>query len=572
MKTDVCREKRVWWGVVVAAAVLGACGPVLEEEPRGQEALGTAEQGALSGVAVGLNTGNIFQDVAQQLSTHSEQAFCEFSGLGAQWIRIEADVPGTSTATYQLVVQKAHEAGLQVLVVVPARYCGPDNDMDQIDAFTTAYVNRLNELATTVFTGAAQADAYEIGDDVNVKDQECPDEVNRYRVGSNAFAWLLRRAWEWKTSNGRTELMISGGLRNTYTTEPFWNPFFASGAFTAYPGERPFDYFGIHPYNPNHLDQRCIATGASTCFTGWKNNVISGLKNVALRMNIATGTSGTKLWATEFGFQMAACTNNCVLNQLQMTAGMQAAGDAFVSSAVTPVALWAGYRDSEDEYFGLRGEWAGAVYPVRTTVWNKFRAIAGGTGSTYTEACWAQGIYRPMNFESGDARGTTQSGEWAHASYKGECPSSERVMGLSRSTTNHWARVALCYKDPLDSGRYLHTGCYPRNIEQGSNRGTTATGDWDPGNYLGECAADEYVAGVAQTPSHQLTTILCCPATVIGAACEARFFSSGDDRETTDSGEWDASGHKGECGVGRYVAGVSRTPTGEPSAILCCTQ
>ena len=115
-----------------------------------------------------------------------------------------------------------------------------------------------------------------------------------------------------------------------------------------------------------------------------------------------------------------------------------------------------------------------------------------------------------------------------------------------------------------------------RNVLSGSDRGATPTTgvDWDPGNYLAECAPTEYVAGIAQSPTdHQFSHILCCPATVSATTCTTVAFGSGDNRQNTDTGNWDTAGYKGECGVGRYVAGVSRTATtGQPNALLCCNQ
>jgi hypothetical protein len=380
-----------WRLLMVVASLLGACGP--REESSGETGeLGSAGQEALAGVSLGLVTGGIYVDGPQPFRTHATPILCEAAGLGAKWIRIEADWPSTDAATYQLIVQKAHAQGLKVNVLLSARYCGADNQPAQIDPFIAAYVGRLDYLAKNVFVGAAKADAYEIGNELNIWERGCGDAVDRFRVGPNAFAWLLRRVWEWKAAQGRSELIISGGLLNTYTNESFWPAFFGSGSFTNYKGSRPFDYFGIHPYNPYHLDTGCIAGGGTACFSTWKSNVTSGLQTVASQLNAATGTTGTKLFATEFGFQLptgSTCTaNNCVLTTAQQAAGMQAAGEAMVASAVTPVGFWYDYRDDAGERFGLRGPWNGSQYPAKSLSWTRFRTLAGGTGSTDPEACW----------------------------------------------------------------------------------------------------------------------------------------------------------------------------------------
>jgi len=614
VKTECNKASNCWRGMLIVAALLGACGPV--EQGSGEEELGTAEQEALTGVVLGIGTGDIHTGVTQSLEFHSEQVIGEFSNIGARWIRINADVATTPPEVYRRIIEKAHSKGIQALVVVPAQYCGSDSNQTEIDAFTTAYVNHLNDLALNVFTGTGSADAFEIGHQPNVSQATgCPDTAVRPRVAPNAFAWLLRRVWEWKQTNARSELIVSGGLKNVYTSEPYWNSLVASQAFIGSNGARmrPFDFFGVHPYNNANMDYQCINAGYTTCFTYWKASVKNGLQSAAARMNTATGTTNTRLWATEFGFQLApqvncrpednCCTGieNCTLTNSrpfdatpptppyqQMAAAMNAAGEAFVASGVTPVGIWVSYRDAMPKSFGLRGVWDVELnkYRVKTAAWNKYRSLAGGAGSTNPEACWIPGSYYPVDFENDSTLRTTASGDWAYAHYKGNCAPGERIMGLSKSIANSWSRIGMCYKDPLDSGRYMHpnpdqaSSCTVRNVTAGDDRGAglgrppTTSVDWDPSNWKAECAPNEYVAGVAQSLDHLFSHVLCCPQTLSAAnrTCETVVFANGDNRQGTDSGNWDPNGYKGECGVGRYVAGVSRTPAGQPHALLCCTQ
>jgi hypothetical protein len=588
---------------VVMATVLSACGPVTEDTKEAQF-LEVAEQEALSGVTLGLSFGSIDPTAIQPLNAYAENAVCELTNMGSKWIRIVVDSPGSmNVAANRRVVEKAKEKNIKVLVTVAARYCGADNDQTQIDAFTSGYINDLNLLATNVFTGAAAVDAYEIGNEPNLTESSCPDGASRFRVAPNAFAWLLRRAWQWKTDNGRTELIVSGGLFNTYLSEPYWSGLFASAAFTGFPGSRPFDYFGIHPYNNAYLDTNCIASGSTTCFYTWKTKTAdttlknTGLKSVANRVNLATGTTGTQLFATEFGFQLRICnTDNCVLNTYQMSAGYHAAGEALVNSGVTPLAIWNSYRDEGADRFGIRGDWdePNFTYTPRVAVWNKFYSLAGGVGNTRPEACWSVGSFFPMNFETSDARRTTITYDWVWA-YRGECGPSERAMGLSKSPTTGGPRTILCYKDPLDGAKYTHIHPFPDpydpndtdpsdncavlDIQAGSSHlpaGSPAP-NWDPGNYMASCGPGRYVAALANsTTTHKLTHVLCCAAPVnpgsVTAQCSTVNFSTADNRESTKSGDWDTGGIKGECGVNRYMAGVSVTPAGDPNALLCCNQ
>ncbi|AGC42915.1 protease B [Myxococcus stipitatus DSM 14675] len=175
-----------------------------------------------------------------------------------------------------------------------------------------------------------------------------------------------------------------------------------------------------------------------------------------------------------------------------------------------------------------------------------------------------------LNFEFADARRTSATGDWAPGEYKAECASGEPVTGVSLNPSSRNTRVALCRTggDP----RYPHDGCYARNFSTVDNRGTSATGDWDPGYYKGECGPNEFVAGVAQSTGHAITAVLCCPGSVTHTSCSALVFDGQDSRESSTTGDWDADNWKGECGPGRYAAGLSRsTSGGAPHALLCCS-
>ncbi|WP_342379523.1 zinc-dependent metalloprotease [Myxococcus stipitatus] len=178
--------------------------------------------------------------------------------------------------------------------------------------------------------------------------------------------------------------------------------------------------------------------------------------------------------------------------------------------------------------------------------------------------------FAPLNFEFADARRTRATGDWAPGEYKAECAGGEPVTGLSLSPTSRNTRVALCRTGGDPS--YPHDGCYARNFSTADNRGTSSTGDWDSGYYKGECGPNEFVAGVAQSTGHAITAVLCCPGAVAHTYCSARVFDGQDSRESSTSGDWDVGNWKGECGPGRYAAGLSRSPAGgAPHALLCCS-
>jgi hypothetical protein len=162
-------------------------------------------------------------------------------------------------------------------------------------------------------------------------------------------------------------------------------------------------------------------------------------------------------------------------------------------------------------------------------------------------------------------------GDWAPYNYKAECGVAEPMVGLSKSTDTRWAHASLCRVE--DSARYPHdpNACWPLDFSRDTVRYTFFTGDWDIFYYKGECAPDEYSAGVSQSTDGRTQAMLCCRGAVGHNNCAARVIEGGS-RETESSGDWDPNYWKAECGEGRYVGGISRHPdTGAPHAILCCS-
>jgi hypothetical protein len=185
--------------------------------------------------------------------------------------------------------------------------------------------------------------------------------------------------------------------------------------------------------------------------------------------------------------------------------------------------------------------------------------------------------YGALPFAGQDNRLASNLGDWKPNSYKAECADGERAMGISATPGSDRASSLLCEQDLFalqyqQPNHYPHQVCRTVDFSTGDNRGTTATGDWDYGNFKGECAANEYVAGVTQTTSGQVDSLLCCQGNVSHSSCSAHVLARGDSRETTGSGDWDRNHYKGECGgYYRYAAGVSRNPgSGAVDAILCC--
>jgi len=407
-----------------------------------------------------------------------------------------------------------------------------------------------------------------------------------FRIHPDTFAWLLRDVWNWKTQNGRVEKIISGGTLNTYWNaveeQAFWGTFLRSGAMGgANAGRAPWDYFGVHPYNSFHYNKDCINTGGgASCFgslssTGWAPHTRDLLKSLATKLDQVNGVTGTRLFVTEFGWQNVGWADGrvgSVKTPEQVAHGMNASTDAMQASGVVAGAIWYNYRN-DLEQFGLR-TWDDPYATAKLPVWRKFRYLASGlTDLVDAESCWkappATESFARAIFDGTSTQRSSKAGDWRYGFWKAEVGDAEVMTGLSVSSTGR-AHAALA-RGGSDGWRYPHNSCRVVTFAWGDSRPSGATWDWSPSRYKGECAQNEYVAGVAQSTSWQMDSLLCCPGSVAKASCTAKQFEWGDSREPSNSGDWDPGYFKGECGTGRYVAGVSRDPSsGRPSTLLCC--
>ena len=174
--------------------------------------------------------------------------------------------------------------------------------------------------------------------------------------------------------------------------------------------------------------------------------------------------------------------------------------------------------------------------------------------------------YAPLQFDQGDSRRYTADGDWAANQYKAECSADAAMAGLSALPSSFRGHSVLCAKSPrvsTSSGRTL-------NVAGGDSRADTSTGDWDPGFWKGECASNEVMSGIAQTPSGVVQGMRCSHG-VSALSCQTVTFVNGDNRLLQRNNDWGVNAFKTECGSGQRVKGVSVNPlNGFVHAILCC--
>jgi hypothetical protein len=103
------------------------------------------------------------------------------------------------------------------------------------------------------------------------------------------------------------------------------------------------------------------------------------------------------------------------------------------------------------------------------------------------------------------------------------------------------------------------------SVNNNNHRLDTFWGDWAYGYVKLECAANQVMTGLSSRAA------MCSPFFNYTRAkdCNVRWFTSGNNRGNTASGDWSYGHKKGECRLGEYIKGVALH--GEAGAILCCS-
>jgi hypothetical protein len=163
-------------------------------------------------------------------------------------------------------------------------------------------------------------------------------------------------------------------------------------------------------------------------------------------------------------------------------------------------------------------------------------------------------------------------GDWAPGNFKAQCHYNNAgvpLKGVAANPNGASSEAILC-GDWIQSG--IGNQCYARSFANGDNRGSFASGNWDPGYVKGECGYMEVATGIAQSTSHRLNTILCCPQrnNADHVSCTVENFGSSNSPSVGSGPDWAYGFYKGMCPVGKAVVGISRKSTGAAHALLCC--
>ncbi|MFF8404769.1 glycoside hydrolase family 5 protein [Streptomyces sp. NPDC015684] len=201
-------------------------------------------------------------------------------------------------------------------------------------------------------------------------------------------------------------------------------------------------------------------------------------------------------------------------------------------------------------------DWRGAA-------WRHLGQAAGRTGPVAPAPVW-----RMLAVDHGDAVESVRvraTGDWDPGAYKAACPDGLRLIGLS-----HTRGRGLCTDSGTD-GLRSSTGGQTVVTDE---RHVPTGGDWASGYTKLQCPAGAFLAGYS-VRGERVSAALCVPGRdPLAGAGRTVWFDRSDNRPADAAGGDFAQGdYKGQCAADEYAAGIAFTTRfgsrPGPDALLC---
>ncbi|MGW6212270.1 glycoside hydrolase family 5 protein [Streptomyces sp. NPDC055109] len=232
--------------------------------------------------------------------------------------------------------------------------------------------------------------------------------------------------------------------------------------------------------------------------------------------------------------------------------------------AYWPLVGWDGHDDWSLLRYGTAGDRHGVLDQDdwRAAAWNRLMNAPSRTGSVAPVPGWDM-----LATDHGDQVQSLRvraGGDWDSGASKAACPDRERLIGLGHSGVR-----ALCTDvtaGDLRAGDTQTVVTDERHVPQG--------GDWASGYTKLQCPAGDFLVGYSRRGG-RTSAALCVPAAhALAGAGRTVWFDRSDNRPASASGGDFASGdYKGQCADDEYAAGIAfTTRLGSrpgPAALLC---
>ncbi|MGY4961802.1 glycoside hydrolase family 5 protein [Streptomyces sp. 900105245] len=268
------------------------------------------------------------------------------------------------------------------------------------------------------------------------------------------------------------------------------------------------------------------------------------------------------VWISEFGIGSGE-TNQAA--RTWFTAITDYFADHDTDYAYWPLVGHAGH----DDWALLRYDGAGHRSGVldaddwRGAAWRHLGQAAGRTGPVAPVPVW-----RMLAVDHGDAVESVRvraTGDWDPGAYKAACPDGLRLIGLS-----HTRGRGLCTDSGTDGLRSSTSGQTVVTDE----RHVPAGGDWASGYTKLQCPAGAFLAGYS-VRGERVSAALCVSGRdPLAGAGRTVWFDRSDNRPADAAGGDFAQGdYKGQCAADEYAAGIAFTTRfgsrPGPDALLC---
>ncbi|MEU1283237.1 cellulase family glycosylhydrolase [Kitasatospora sp. NPDC005856] len=272
------------------------------------------------------------------------------------------------------------------------------------------------------------------------------------------------------------------------------------------------------------------------------------------------------VWISEFGAAGRGSTNTKEQAWFDRFTDILAANDT--DFAVWPLVGWQSggvpndnwallSYDADGRQLGLDdpGDW-------RAADWHKLVDAPSYTGQVAPVSHWNM-----LDLDHADQNVSTRMlalPDWSPGNRKGNCPDGQRLVGLGRSDSR-----GLC----TDAGRPVTGGGAWVTV---TDQRYVTGGDWATGYDKLQCPDNTFAVGYSVN-RNAMSALLCAPsATPLPTTGRTVWFDHGDNRPATGgstASDWAPGYYKGQCADDEYVAGVADTwkwlHYGVPDVLLC---
>ncbi|MFF1516231.1 glycoside hydrolase family 5 protein [Streptomyces sp. NPDC058305] len=233
--------------------------------------------------------------------------------------------------------------------------------------------------------------------------------------------------------------------------------------------------------------------------------------------------------------------------------------------AYWPLVGWDGHDDWSLLRYGTAGDRHGVLDQDdwRAAAWNRLMNAPSRTGSVAPVPGWDM-----LATDHGDQVQSLRvraGGDWDSGASKAACPDGERLIGLGHSGVR-----ALC--SDVTAGDLRAAGDTQTVVTD--ERHVPQDGDWASGYTKLQCPAGDFLVGYSRRGG-RTSAALCVPAAhALAGAGRTVWFDRSDNRPASAFGGDFASGdYKGQCADDEYAAGIAfTTRLGSrpgPAALLC---